>query len=325
VYVGPIQRSEFERVIVDTAVQEKAVALPSDSRLLRVARARIAQLATRPGIKLRQELCRRRAVTAAARRRLRPCPAVKAAALRDVQRKLGNETHESLKTWIEGARRILLQRPHDSTKLHALHAPKVECIGTGEARQPFELGVNVSMAVTHRGGLVAGARSFPSNPYDGHTMAGQSEQATTLLKDLGLKTSMAVVDLGYRGVEHLVPVNIIYRDRHKTMTYQQRRWPKRRQAIEQTIGHAKQDHGMRRCWLKGSEGHALQAVLCSAGSNRRWLLRAIARGGIAALLLAFVALRLLGHWICMVTALDRRMAAPSRRRRVTALLKDRQV
>jgi IS5 family transposase len=33
---------------------------------------------------------------------------------------------------------------------------------------------------------------------------------------------------------------------------------------------------MDRCWLKGSEGDALHAVLCAAGFNIRWLMRAIA-------------------------------------------------
>ena len=34
---------------------------------------------------------------------------------------------------------------------------------------------------------------------------------------------------------------------------------------------------MDRCWLKGSEGDALHAMLCAAGFKIRWLLRAIAR------------------------------------------------
>jgi hypothetical protein len=34
---------------------------------------------------------------------------------------------------------------------------------------------------------------------------------------------------------------------------------------------------MDRCWLKGSEGDALHAVLFAAGFNIRWLLRAITR------------------------------------------------
>lgn len=58
-----------------------------------------------------------------------------------------------------------------------------------------------------------------------------------------MKPTTAVVDLGYRGVDHLVPVNIIHRGRYKTMSDQQRRWLKRRQAIEPTIGHTKHDQG----------------------------------------------------------------------------------
>jgi len=46
--------AEFERVIVDTTVQEKAIAYPTDSRLLEVARARLVQLAQRAGLSLKQ-------------------------------------------------------------------------------------------------------------------------------------------------------------------------------------------------------------------------------------------------------------------------------
>ena len=34
---------------------------------------------------------------------------------------------------------------------------------------------------------------------------------------------------------------------------------------------------MQRCLLKGSEGDALHAVLCAAGFNIRWLMRALLR------------------------------------------------
>ena len=54
---------------------------------------------------------------------------------------------------------------------------------------------------------------------------------------------------------------------------------KRRQAIEPAIGHCKNDHGMARCWLRGSLGDALHAVLCAAGYNLRWLMRAVRRKG----------------------------------------------
>jgi IS5 family transposase len=165
--------------------------------------------------------------------------------------------------------------------------PEVECIGKGKARKPFGFGVKVSLAVTPKRGLVVGARSFPGNPYDGHTLAAQLEQTSTLLEDLGVKPAVAIVDLGFRGVDHKVaPVQVIHHGKSKTLTNIQRRWLKCRQAIEPAIGHAKMDHRMDRCWLKGQDGDALHAVLCAAGLNIRWLLRAIVRLGLGALLLA---------------------------------------
>lgn len=146
-----------------------------------------------------------------------------------------------------------------------------------------------SIAVTHKQGLIVGARAFPGNPYDGHTLAEQIEQTTNLLQDLKVKPTTAIVDLGYRGVDHLVPSEIIHRGRFKTMSAQHRKWLKRRQAVEPVIGHLKADHRMDRCWLKGSEGDAIHTVLCAAGFNLRWLLRAIARYGLQAAYLCLMA------------------------------------
>ena len=62
------------------------------------------------------------------------------------------------------------------------------------------------------------------------------------------------------------------------MTQEQRRWLKRRQSIEPVFGHLKNDHRMDRNWLKGEVGDAMHAVLCAAGYNIRWLMRAILTG-----------------------------------------------
>ena len=53
---------------------------------------------------------------------------------------------------------------------------------------------------------------------------------------------------------------------------------KRRQSIEPVFGHLKNDHRMDRNWLKGEVGDAIHAVLCAAGYNIRWLMRAILAG-----------------------------------------------
>jgi Transposase domain (DUF772) len=51
---GAAKPSDFARVIVDTTVQPKAVAFPTDAKLLHRARERLARLARKHGVPLRQ-------------------------------------------------------------------------------------------------------------------------------------------------------------------------------------------------------------------------------------------------------------------------------
>ncbi|NCX13255.1 MAG: hypothetical protein EBW73_10655 [Betaproteobacteria bacterium] len=126
--------------------------------------------------------------------------------------------------------------------------------------------------------MILGARSFPTNPYDGHTLNEQLEQAQ-ILSDSTIRN--VYVDLGYRGVDAANPtVSIKHRGKAKRLTEQERRLLKRRQAIEPIIGHLKADHRMDRCPLKGQTGDAIHAVLCAAGYNIKWLLRMIRKKGI---------------------------------------------
>ena len=53
-----IKSTEFERIIVDSTVQEKAIAYPVDSRLLEIARHKIVMYAKRCGIALRQSFAK---------------------------------------------------------------------------------------------------------------------------------------------------------------------------------------------------------------------------------------------------------------------------
>lgn len=271
-----IKPQELERVIVDSTVQEKAIAHPTDSRLLEIARHKVVSTAKRLGLQLKQtfaaegkQLRRRAAGYAHAKqfKRLRKVlkrqRTILGIVIREVQRKLqlrlqpehGGQppsalTLTAMSTWLERAERIRTQQPKDKNKLYALHAPEVECISKGKARKPYEFGVKVGMAVTHKSGLMVGARSFPGNPWDGHTLAEQLEQVRNLCQDIGVQPKTVVVDLGYRGVDADNPeVQIIHRGKLKSLTKLQRRWLKRRQAIEPAIGHAKADRRMDRCWL----------------------------------------------------------------------------
>jgi transposase, IS5 family len=339
-----IDKREFERVIVDTTVQEKAIAHPTDSRLLEIARHKVASAAKQAGIAVKQtfakqgkQLRRKAGGYAHAKqfkrlaRTVRRQRTILGVLMRDVQRgvnrilqagSLGLASAQqptaaalaALNILLERAERVRTQQRHDKHKLYALHAPEVECIGKGKARKPYEFGVKVSLAITHNSGLMVGARSFPGNPYDGHTLAEQLEQTSTLLQDIGVAPSIAVVDLGFRGVdEACAPVQLIHRGKFKSLDAQQRKWLKRRQAIEPAIGHAKSDHRMDRCWLQGATGDALHAVLCAAGFNIRWLLRAIAAKGLKALLLALSQWALRQRWLASALHIaSPALAAPTR-------------
>jgi transposase, IS5 family len=291
-----IRPNEFERVIVDSTVVEKAVAYPTDSRLLEIARYQLVKTAKQLGIKFKQSFAqegrqlRRKAGGYAhakqfrrLKRVLKRQRTIVGIVIREIQRKLKivkpeqSTMLEKLNTLLARAQRLVDQKPKDKNKLYALHAPEVECIGKGKARQPYEFGVKAGFAVTHKKGLIIGARTFPGNPYDAHTLAEQLEQAQILTEEHDTKIKQVYVDLGYRRVDRDNPsVQIIHRGKYKSMAKADRKRLRRRQAIEPTIGHLKADHGMRRTWLKGSLGDGLHVILCAAGFNLKWLMRAIA-------------------------------------------------
>jgi transposase, IS5 family len=211
---------------------------------------------------------------------------------------LSQAMQETLGHTLDKAKRLVAQTASrkavgNRAKLYSWHAPEVECISKGKSRNPYEFGVKVGLAMTLKGNLIVGARSFPGNPYDGHTMHEQIEQSAIQMQGLGVKPGVVYADLGYRGVDKDNPqIEIKHRGKDKRLTEEERRLLKRRQAIEPIIGHLKADHRMDRCHLKGSEGDALHAVLCAAGYNIRWLVRMIVEKGLGLLLCLLHAARL---------------------------------
>lgn len=288
-----VKEADLQKVIIDTTVQEKAIAYPTDSRLLEKSREALVKAAEENQLHLRQNynrvapaLARQAGRYAHARQFKRMRRVIKkqrtltGRIVRDIERQIEAKPQikERLADLLANVKRILTQQPKDKNKLYALHAPEVECISKGKARQPYEFGVKVGIAVTHKQGLIVGARSFPGNPYDGDTLAEQLEQVGILTE---IQPATAFVDLGYRAREQ-AGTEIIHRGKMKRLTRAQRKALKRRQAVEPVIGHLKSDHRMDRNWLKGQLGDAMHAVLCACGYNLRLLLRHLA------LLLAYI-------------------------------------
>jgi IS5 family transposase len=152
-----VQPQELQRVIVDTTVQEKAIAHPTDSRLLEIARHKVVSSAKRVGIVLKQtdakegKALRRKAGGYAhakqyrrLQRVLKRQRTILGIVLRAVQRRMeaadfvpaSPKALAALQQWMARAEAVRTQKPKDKNKLYALHAPEVECIGKGKARKP---------------------------------------------------------------------------------------------------------------------------------------------------------------------------------------------
>jgi IS5 family transposase len=151
---GAAKPSDFAKVIVDTTVQEKAIAFPTDARLMHRARERLVRLAEKHGVTLRQSYARvgklalikqQRYAHAKqfkrAKRSLKMLKTFLGRVIRDIGRGIkGNEALEKLFAHpLMLARRVharnknlrrLKGAPAEADlRVFSLHAPEVECIG----------------------------------------------------------------------------------------------------------------------------------------------------------------------------------------------------
>ena len=212
---GAIETKDLERVVVDTTVQEKAIAHPTDARLTHRAIEKLVELAKREGVELRQSylrLAKRAAIMVGrythahqfkrARRELKFLRTRRGHIIRDIRRKIEGNTalEDRFGSLLDLALRIRHQDQHQrGPKVYSLQAPEVECFGRGKARCPYEFGCKVSIATpvtAPKGGqFVLHAKALHGNPYDGHTLG-------PIIADLEELTGVAVRrihgDKGYR-------------------------------------------------------------------------------------------------------------------------------
>lgn len=281
---GAVRASSLERITVDTTVQSKAIAFPTDSRLYNRSRLRLVNLAAKHGIDLRQSYKRLGAQALLktgrylharqgkrARREIRKLKTYLGRVYRDILRRIKDrqELKPVFQPELTLAARLLSQEKKDKNKLYSLHAPEVECIAKGKAHKKYEFGVKVSIAATNRDNFVVGMLAEHGNPYDGHTLSRALEQVKRIT---GKATERGFVDRGYRGHGMAEP-EIFISGRRRGMTPQLKKELKRRNAIEPVIGHMKADGKLGRNHLLGVLGDKINALLCGAGHNIRLILR----------------------------------------------------
>ena len=292
--LGALATRDLERVVVDTTVQPKAIAHPTDARLCHRALQKLVDLAGRHEVKLRQSyrrVAKRAAIMVGrythahqfkrARRALKFLRTRLGRVVRDIRRKIaGNDAlTERFAGLLALAHRVRFQDHRQrGPKVYSLHAPEVECIGKGKARAPYEFGCKVSIAtpVTQpKGGqFVLHAKALHGNPFDGHTLG---PVIADLEKQTGVTTRRIHVDKGYRGHNHTHKFRVWITGQARHLTRPIRREMKRRAAVEPVIGDTKAEHRMGRNYLKGRDGDRINAVLAAAGYNFGLLLHWLGR------------------------------------------------
>jgi IS5 family transposase len=277
-----LRDSEIKRVNVDTTVQEKAIAFPTDARLYHKARRALVRAARAADIPLRQTYVRlgRQALARQgryaqarqmkrARRETRRLRLFLGRVIRDIRRKCPRPS-PALKSLLERSERILRQQRRDSPKLYSVHAPEVECIAKGKAHKPYEFGCKVAVVTTSRSNWVVGVEAVHENPYDGATLAPALSQVERTTE---VRPQVAFVDRGFKGTTHHPAGIAVYVSGRKRLTRTLKALLRRRSAIEPVIGHLKGEHKLERNHLLGQEGDRINALLTGCGFNLRKLWR----------------------------------------------------
>ena len=298
------KKKDFERVNVDTTVEEKNIRFPTDARTLDRARERVVATGEKLGVKFKRNyvrkgktMLRKHSGYVKAKQFSRAANVVKA--MKQYLKNVSDEAEEAtkgivprnaremmlleqLRGYVELSRRIIAQDKDTpgKDKVYSVHEPQVECIAKGKVHKRYEFGVKAGYVTASRTNSVLGAMAIPGNPYDGNTLSKALKQAEEIC---GVKPQHAYCDLGYRGHDYKgeCDVQVVNRFR-KRKPMALLRWWKRRSAIEPVIGHIKSDHYMERNMLGGELGDKLNAMLSAVGFNlvklmkglkKRWLKR----------------------------------------------------
>lgn len=278
---------EIHSVNVDTTVQEKAIAFPTDARLYYKACRALVRVARQAGLRLRQSYSRLSKKALARQSRYACAQQLKRArketkklrtylgrVLRNVERFVG-PLKEKPAALLPLSRRLYEQQRQDKQKLYSLHAPEVECLAKGKAHKKYEFGCKVAVVTTSKAGWVVGIDAISGNPYDGATLKPALKQVEQLT---GVKPKEAFVDRGFRGSQPHPDGVSVYISGRKKLSRRLAKLLKRRAAIEPVIGHTKHDHGLERNHLLGTVGDRINAMLSGCAWNLKKLMRTLVAG-----------------------------------------------
>ena len=278
VETGLLKISFLEELYVDTTVQEKNIAYPSEANLLNRARKNLVKVCNEQCILLRQKYTRvgkRLQIQAhryaqanqwnRMRKVIRKLRTILGRILREIERIVPEDKKHYFNGILELATK-LYHSPDTKEKVFSLHEPAVEAIAKGKIHKKFEFGNKVSVVRTRKKGFILGCKALHGNPYDGHTLR---EALADVEARFGAPIRARIgVDLGYRGHGILKQErHSVFHPRLKVKARKRKLFIRARSSVEASISYLKRCFRMGRNYLKGKLGDILNALFAGAALN----------------------------------------------------------
>jgi IS5 family transposase len=272
-------------VIIDTTVQEKYIAFPTDTKLaldvIEACRKYETHFEFKFEIDYIDEVDKlRRDINFSKGEMKLPIKLEKIKILREIAIILINEVKnkvpdhvkidEQFIQIIENWTKAVTQETDGKNKIYSIYEPHVSCVKKGKILKNSEFGDKISLIIGKESKIVLGAINCPGNPHDGKTLEPALDQLQRLHN--GFTPAVATADLGYRGHPEVNGVRIITPDLvRKTDDPAEIESIKGllhdRSKIEPIIGHIKHDHGLKRNKLHGLIGNFINALLSATAFN----------------------------------------------------------
>jgi IS5 family transposase len=276
-----IKAKSIETAVIDSTVQEKNIAYPTDAKLYYKGILLLRELAKRLNIKQRQSYKRagKRLLIKYGRYNHAKQFKRKKATLKKLKVRLGRVHREILRNakersinldldariLLEQCQRLYEQKRNSKNKLYSFHEPQTVCISKGKAHKRYEFGNKSTFITTAKECFIIHADAHEGNPYDGHTLTPALERTNESLQVLtGKSLNFLFTDKGYKGHNYEGDTTVLIetsknKKKHKML--------KRRASIEPVFSHTKQHHRMGRNFLKGEHGNLLNTILSACGYN----------------------------------------------------------
>ena len=205
--------AEEEQVIIDSTVQESNLTFPTDGKLALKIIIHLMRIAKKENIKLRRSFVKelkklriqlrfyrhpRKLKTAlGAMKRIR---AIAKIIMRDIQRKMDNDTLPKYQSKFDFHLKVLLQERNDKNKVYSLHEVDAYAINKGKDHKGYEFGTKASIATTKESGIIVGAVAHQVNIHDSKTLPSVLDNVH---KNRETPVAEAICDRGYVGVKEV--------------------------------------------------------------------------------------------------------------------------